>query len=160
MERVSKVKKAILQSTLPDSQHSNVVIEISERGGYTITRKSADPLRLYKARGNIDAKMYEAGLILQADFDHAGIYCVKAMLMREAQGGTAKDFTEAQLEARDRWRKAMKAIHGADAKRMVIDVCCYGKALAACEYKLYRNEKSRMPRFLEAMEELVKHYGY
>ena len=159
-KEMAKHKKAVLALHVLPEQQNDFEVLLGANRGYSVERSVSDALHLYFKRGYITEAMFMAGRKLQDDFDFAGIFCIKAMLLREAPGGTAKEFTEAQLDARQRWRDAIDSVSGRDGRLMVLDVCCYGDTLVRGDYLLYKNPDSRMPRFVEAMDDLARHYRY
>ena len=117
------------------------------------------PLDYYHFRKKpmIDLNQYEAGKKLHRDFHLSGQTPGIASTL-DGIGGRG-DFTQAQMEALERWRAAMKEISGKIGQLMVLNVCCYGYLLKEISYLHYRNSQQAMPRFKEALDDLVKHYG-
>lgn len=149
---------ALLNATVPEAQHSHLVVNRGERGGAEIRRKVVNILQYYERRRWITENQHNAGDRLCKDYYYAGIYCPKGFEMREVVDGSSGSNGEAQHEARERVRNAIASVHGNEAKQMVINVCCYGYALSDGTYNNYTVASSKMARFREALDDLAKFY--
>lgn len=133
------------------------VIIIEGKTGGVEYRATQIPIDFYLKRKNINQKEYNAANKLFRDFTLSGQTSgMTANLNPTRSGGGA--FTTAQLEARERWRNAVDAIYGLVARQMVIDVVCYGYWLKDGNYIGYKTGQMAMPRFKEAINDLIKHY--
>lgn len=150
--------KAIKKHVLTDAriERNDVDIRLSNRGGYDL-KTSQIPIDFYYRRGLLCQDEYRAANKLYRDFSLSGQTPGMAINIDPVCSGE-KNFTDAQMEARERWRHAIMAIRGNIAKIIVIDVCCYGYWLKDTHYKHYKTSQERMARLHEALDDLVAHY--
>lgn len=154
----AKFIKAIKDHVLTEARIDldDVEVRISNRGGYDL-RTNQVPIDYYFRRGLLSHDEYNAANKLYRDFVLSAQTSRMIMNLDPIKSGE-KNFTVAQMEARERWREAIMAIHGSIAKIIMIDVCCYGYWLKDTHYKHYKTSQERMARFHEALEDLVMHY--
>lgn len=154
----AKVIKAIKEHVLTDARIGlgDVDVRISNRGGYDL-RASQVPIDYYFKRSLINQDEYNAANRLFRDFSLSGQTPGMSSNL-DPNGGGGIGFTHIQLEARERWREAVKAIHGQIAKSIAVDVCCYGYWLKDTHYKHYKTSQERMARFHEILDDLISHY--
>ena len=102
---------------------------------------------------------YLAGLRLYLDYEETQLaYGITADPTREpTSGSTYRDFTPNRLDAEDRLKSAMLAVHGI-GRLMVKHVCCDAKPLSEGHFPPYSDGKKKMARFKEALEDLIQHY--
>lgn len=138
-------------------RQADVEITSGARGG--ISFKTAQlPIDVYLKRKVISQDEYYAANRLYRDFTRSGQ--TKGMTVDLTRmHGSGNHFCEKQLEAREHWRLAIKAIQGDIGKMMVINVCCYGFYLSEVSYRYYNNSGRAMARLHEALENLVEHYN-
>lgn len=159
-EEVKKKVRAIKEHVLTDARIglNDVRIELGKNGGFEL-RASQVPIDHYYRRGIIDDNEYFAANKLYRDFVISAQTPGMTMNLDPIRGGE-RGFTEAQLEARERWRKAILAVSGSIAKIIIIDVCCYGRWLKDTHYKHYKNSQQAMARFHEALDDLISFYDF
>lgn len=134
----------------------DIQIVQGKRGGVEF-RSTQIPIDHYFKRRIFNEAEYRAASKLFYDFTVSGQtpgMTLDLMPSKTSPGG----FTMAQLEARERWRLAINAIHGTIAKMMVINVCCYGHWLADTNYLHYKSSRHAMARLHEALDDLIKYY--
>lgn len=164
---------AIQGDVLTKSRAKRRDVEISEnkeRGGIAFFT-SQMPIDFYLKRKLISKREFYAGNKLYKDFMISGQ--VPGMVVNlDAVRSGGRDFTDMQMEARDRWRKAMGAVHGKISHLMLLNVCCYGKWLKdeyynddgskkcvkQVNYLPYRTTQEAMSKFREALSELIAFY--
>jgi hypothetical protein len=127
----------------------------SARGGVEF-RATQNPLDYYLKRKNITVHEFRAGDRLFRDFSVSGQTQSMIADLNPVKGGL-KNYTQKQMDARDRWREAMASVDGLVGKLMVLNVCCYGYWLKDINYNPYGPAQA-MPRFKEALCCLIKHY--
>lgn len=155
-----KETNAILMATLPLEQHRQVQVVPGSNVGFEIRRKGVDVLKVYLGRGMITQKQHQAARILQSDFDRAGVGTFRIVNL-SALPGAKGGMSEAQWDAYMNWRDAVMTIRQPTARQMVLDVVCYGFSLTdkGKDYGYYSHRNARMPRFLESLDDLVRHYS-
>lgn len=134
----------------------DVRIEESNRGGIGFYSDQM-PVDLYLRRNLISRSEYRAANKIYRDFFISGQTPGMTINLDPIRGGE-RNFTQAQLDARDSWRAAMKSIGGAIGQLMVLNVCCYGFWLNDIKYLHYKTSQLAMARFHEALEDLIKYY--
>lgn len=154
-----QIIRAVEQAVLTPERvaHGEVRVRVSKRLGYDL-KVSQVPLELYLSRHIISYSEYRAGSNLYRDFFISGQIPGMTINLDPIRGGE-RNFTQAQLDARQRWREAMKAVHGTIGQLMALNVCCYGYWLKDIPYLHYKTSQQAMARFHEAMEDLVTHYN-
>ena len=133
------------------------VLIIEGKTGGVEYRATQIPIDFYLKRKTITQKEYNALNRLFRDFTLSGQTSGMTANLNPTRSGNST-FTTAQLEARERWRNAVNAIYGLIARQMIIDVVCYGYWLKDGSYGGYKNGQLAMPRFKEAISDLIKHY--
>lgn len=157
--RLAKIQRASNSAGIPDHAITSGKTEPREgknKGDIRFTSNISEPLQMYKNRKQITVMQFDAGNKLYADFYIAGMQCINATTL-DRTGGLS-EFSEKQLEARQRWRNAVDAVQGAIGKLLVINVCCYGESVGAIENRYYTHANAAMSRFREAMDDLAGHY--
>lgn len=134
----------------------DVRVRVGKRLGYDL-KASQLPLEIYHNRGIINYIEYLAGNKLYRDFFISAQTPGLTINLDPIRGGE-RNFTQAQLDARERWRQAMKSVSGAIGQLMALNVCCYGYWLKEIPYLHYKTSQQAMARFHEAMEDLIVHY--
>lgn len=127
----------------------------SPRGGVEF-RTAQTPMDFYLKRRNITPHEYRAGERLFRDFALSGQTPGMIYNLDPVRGGE-RQFTHSQMEARERWRRAIGSVQGKVGQLMLLNVCCYGYWLKDVNYMPYKSKQS-MPRFREALEYLIDHY--
>lgn len=127
-----------------------------KRGGIEF-RAVQIPIDYYLKRSIITKLEYHAANKLYRDFKLSGQTSGMTINLDPVKGGQ-KSFSEAQMEARERWRLAIGAVNGSIAKLMIIHVCCYGHWLKDTDYLHYKSSQHAMARFHEAVGDLISHY--
>lgn len=145
-------------------KHSEGGFEIGgkSRGGITTIRITKHCiLDHYAARGYVTEDERVAGDRLFRDFSFSAQTAGVTSQM-DSYGVRSNPLecklTESQMDARDRWRKAIDAVGGKIGQLMVLNVCCYGYGLNDINYMRYNN-RSSWDRFHEALDDLMKHYN-
>jgi hypothetical protein len=137
-------------------KHGNVEMVEGERGGVSF-KVAQIPLDVYMARRVISYPEYYAGNRLFKDWTASGQSQGVTANLNPVRG-SGKGMSNSQMEARDRWIKAVMAINGTVARKMVVDVCCYGYSLKDASYGHYKNVNQAMARLHEAFDDLIAHY--
>lgn len=118
------------------------------------------PLGWLRARGLVDARQFEAGERLRADYERAAI--APSVTMRwsaRVDGGAAgTDPTTAQLSAKRRFDAAMAAV-GPGLRDILWRVVCAGEGLPAAEKALHWPARAGKLVLGIALDRLAGHYG-
>ena len=123
--------------------------------------RAESPLSWLCARGLVDARQYEAGERIRADYETAAIAPSITMRWDPARvdgGGGGGDATLAQIAAKRRFDAAMAAV-GRDLKDVLWRVACAGEGLPAAERALGWPTRSGRLVLGIALDRLADHYG-
>lgn len=143
----------------------DVKITISDRKGYEV-RAQQNPMDLYYNKkclgeGEIGKWRYRAGDRFFREFYTAGITPSMTINYSRVYSNDKKEFLPAhdkQREALDNWRLAYMSVTGEVGKFLAVNVCCYGFYLRDLDIANYRRGQDALPRFLEVLDDLKKHY--
>ena len=134
------------------------------RRGRTVTVNLAEsPLGWLRARGHVDARQYEAGERLRADWETAQLAPRVTMRWDAAatpggSGAPGIDPTTAQLGAKRRFEAAVAAA-GPGLSDMLWRVACAGEGLEAAERALGWPKRSGKLVLGLALDRVAAHYG-
>ncbi len=123
----------------------NMVAISTDRGGIEY-RSIYLPLDLYVAKRQITGEQYEAGERLHALW-RGSIVAARYTTMRFTDATTGYDAESIALMPRDYFR-AMDAVRGFLAKRMVRQVCCFGEPAG----------RGGMVGLRDGLDNLVRHF--
>lgn len=132
------------------------------RGGHRVTVNLAEsPLGWLRARDLIDARQFEAGERLRADYDRAAI--APSVTMRWAErvdggGHDGLDPTMAQIAAKRRFDGALAAA-GPGLADILWRVVCAGEGLPTAEKALHWPVRAGRVVLTLALDRLATHYG-
>lgn len=133
------------------------------RGGRSVTVNLAEsPLSWLRARGHVDARQFEAGERLRADYERAALGPGVTMRWdagpRAPRGGReADDPTLAQIAAKRRFDAAVTAV-GQGLSDVLWRVVCAGEGLATTEKALGWPSRAGKLVLGIALDRLADHY--
>jgi hypothetical protein len=113
----------------------------------------------------IEPAQLQAGERLRADFTRAHLMprvtanWTSSVAQDRRNGGGPVLFTEAALAARQRVRRALDAV-GPEFTGLLLDVCCFLKALADVERERGWPARSAKVVLQLCLDRLARHYGY
>lgn len=132
------------------------------RGGRSVTVNLREsPLTWLKSRGHVDARQYEAGERLRADFETASLGARVTMRWDASPRGgrgEALDPTLAQIAAKRRFDAAAAAV-GPGLRDVLWRVVCANEGLAAAEKGLGWPARAGKLVLGLALDRLADHYG-
>ncbi len=132
------------------------------RRGRTVTVNLAEsPLGWLRSRALIDARQFEAGERLRADYERASI--APSVTMRwvervDGGGGDGLDPTSAQIAAKRRFDEALAAA-GPGLADILWRVVCAGEGLPVAEKALQWPARAGRVVLTLALDRLAAHYG-
>ncbi|MBM3929526.1 MAG: hypothetical protein FJ335_13885 [Sphingomonadales bacterium] len=136
--------------------------EAPVRGGRSVTVNLREsPLTWLKSRGHVDARQYEAGERLRADFETASLGARVTMRWDASPRGgrgEAIDPTLAQIAAKRRFDAAAAAV-GPGLRDVLWRVVCANEGLAAAEKGLGWPARAGKLVLGLALDRLADHYG-
>lgn len=139
-----------------------VQAEAPVRGGRSVTVNLREsPLTWLKSRGHVDARQYEAGERLRADFETASLGARVTMRWDASPRGgrgEAIDPTLAQIAAKRRFDAAAAAV-GPGLRDVLWRVVCANEGLAAAEKGLGWPARAGKLVLGLALDRLADHYG-
>lgn len=161
----AKAVRIARESGMPEQQiinRTDIIISGTGRQEQGAIRvKSQNPLHFYRYKKLITEEQQKAGMRIKRDFESANIEVLRAkQIEMPATGSGGMGQTEAQLLAWERYSSALNAISGHVGKIMVRNVCCMQEYLSQGEYGHYLKRGQPLPRFLEAMDDLVQYYNH
>lgn len=138
----------------------------SRRGQWSVTVNLAEsPLSWLRARGHVNARQYEAGERVRADYEMAALGPQVTMRWDAAPGGRGRrgpgealDPTLAQIAAKRRFDAVVKAV-GPGLSDIVWRVVCAGEGLAAAEKALGWPSRAGKLVLGLALDRVADHYG-
>lgn len=134
----------------------------TRRSGRTVTVNLAEsPLGWLRSRGMIDARQFEAGERLRADYERAQLAPSVTMRWRarvDGGGGDALDPTHAQIAAKRRFQAAI-ALTGRGLGDILWRVVCAGEPMPAAEKTLGWPARAGRVVLSLALDRLADHYG-
>ena len=135
---------------------------VAVRGRRSVTVNAAEsPLAWLRARGLVNARLFEAGERLRGDYERASL-APRTTMNWEARvdggGGAGLDASSAQIAAKRRFDVAMAAL-GNGLKDVAWRVICAGEALPAAERGLGWPVRAGRVVLTLALDRLADHYG-
>ncbi|MEG3177125.1 DUF6456 domain-containing protein [Sphingomonas sp. RB3P16] len=132
------------------------------RARRTVTVNLAEsPLGWLRSRGLVDARQFEAGERLRADYERAALAPRVTMQWRaRVDGGAAAaiDPTLAQISAKRRFDAALDAV-GGGLRDVLWRVVCAGEGLPAAEKALQWPQRAGRVVLTLALDRLADHYA-
>lgn len=140
--------RELVERTVPGTTGRRVTVNLRE-----------SPLGWLRARGLVDARAFEAGERLRADWERAGLAPSVTMRWtpRVGGGGTGDDPVTAQLSAKQRFDDAIAAV-GRGLSDILWRVVCAGEALPGAEKELGWPARSGRLVLTLALDRLADHY--
>lgn len=117
-------------------------------------------LKRWLTRRLVEDHQYDAGGRLWASFYRAGFNGSRAIdpTREPVDGGRHKDLTDGQLDARNAYNAAVKALNHISS-RLVVDVSILEHDAQTVERMYGWRKDYAMPRIREALDDLARHYG-
>jgi hypothetical protein len=164
----SAMENAIAKAILtPEAQaKSGVTVTVSERRGYEI-RTQQCPLDMYYNRKQLGEnnqaahQRYRAGDRFYREFYLSGITPGMTINHERVYSSDKRDYlpnNDRQIESLECWRMAYKAVNGEPGKYLALNVLCYAYPLSQLVVPHFKRGADAMPRFIEVLDDLVKHY--
>lgn len=170
LERLASIERAANHAGLPLHQliigKAQAYIGKGKAPRITFSTTGVCPvLDRYLSRKSITDWQHWAGLRLAEDWLLAGLSGFKSLVMeqKDVQGQILP--ADARLDAQVRYFSALKAVGGLTRKPLgpilLVRVCCHGDTLEdipLAELLYYRRGFDAMPRFKEALDDLLAYY--
>ncbi|MGK6318709.1 DUF6456 domain-containing protein [Sphingomonas sp. DT-204] len=155
--------RELVERTIEDGR---VAVRPSGRGGRSVTVNLAEsPLSWLRSRGHVDARQYEAGERLRADYETAELGPRVTMRWDAAPPGRGRrsapealDPTLAGIAAKRRFDAALAAV-GPGLADVLWRVVCAGEGLSLAEKALGWPSRSGKLVLGLALDRLADHYG-
>ncbi len=157
--RVETAKRMLMERALPQDDVRRSTARVRPARSVTVNLAES-PLGWLHARGLVDARQFEAGERLRADWTVAGM--APRVTMRWDAGapttGDALGPTLAQIAARRRMEAALEAV-GAGLKDVLWRIVCAGEGMTAAERALGWPARAGRVVLTLALDRLADHYG-